>query len=313
MSMKRTIIFFIMLIAFLSKEVYAGDYKWDLINALVRNDMTTIESILKSNISTMSVTDKKLVMNFTINYSSGENTLRVLTLLSNYNIRPDSFDLYTALERNRQNGAIQFILRSGAAANGEILLLSMERQRLDLAKYFIESGVDVNYQYPLTKNYADGMTPLLYASKWGSFELVKLLVEKGANINTRSANGETALYIAQKNSSDEICNYLLEHGATELWSNIVPQTVGAQGGQIVNFQTGSYRLSGSNRYMVFSGAANSGTVNYLDGVNSRSTNGVFRIAGNSLTVVLNGIQSVYRLNTSESYSGNGEVWVKLGN
>jgi len=74
-------------------------------------------------------------------------------------------------------------------ANGEILLLTMEKQRFILAHQFIESGIDVNYQYPLTKSYADGMTPLLYAVKWDNFDLVKLLLEHGANINARAKNG----------------------------------------------------------------------------------------------------------------------------
>ena len=155
---------FILLLS-LSQTTYADDYKWSLIDAMMKNDLETIENIINTNITTMTVTDKNLVMNFAMNYSSGENTLKVCQLLLKYNIRPSAYDLYTAVSRNRQDGAIQFLLQNGAVPNGEILLLAMEKQRFDLAKQFIEAGADVNYRYTLTKNYADGMTPLLYAVK----------------------------------------------------------------------------------------------------------------------------------------------------
>ena len=116
-----------------TKNVFCFIASWNLINAMVRNDLLTIENILITNITSMTVTDKRLVMNFAINYSSGENTLRVCQILINYNICPNAFDLYTAINRNRQNSTIQFLLQNGAVPNGEILLLTMEKQRFDPA------------------------------------------------------------------------------------------------------------------------------------------------------------------------------------
>ena len=312
--MRRVLFCAFIIIIFLSRIAYANDYNWDLINAFTGNNFETVESILKSNIKTMSASDKKLVMNFAINYSSGENTLRACELLLKYNIRPNAFDLYTAIDRNRQNGTIQFLLRNGAAPNGEILLLTMERQRFDLARQFIISGVDVNYQYPLSKNYADGMTPLLYASKWGNFEMVKLLVEHGANINTSAVNGETALSIAKTNN-ESTYNYLLEHGAIEQ-NNTPSQNAGIinfMDNQVFSFQVGSYRLSGGNRYIKFSGSISSGNINYVDALNNRSNNGFYKISGNNLTIMMDDYTFLYRIDSAESFSGNGEVWVRTGN
>jgi hypothetical protein len=318
--MKRTLLG-IFIFIFLSETIYADDYKWDLINALGRNDLETIENILKANIASMTVADKNLVMNFTMNYSSGENTLRVCQLLLRYNIRPSAFDLYTAINRNRQNGTIQFLLQNGAVPNGEILLLTMEKQRFDLARQFIEAGVDVNYRYSLSRNYADGMTPLLYASKWGNLEMVKLLVEKGANINMQAVNGDTALSIARRNNDNDIYSYLTEHGAAELGKNNMPfpnnapnsGIAGAPDSQISNFQTGSYRLFGGNRYIIFSGNPNSGNITYLDVINNKSTNGFYRIAGNNISITMNGNTFVYRMDSNETFSGNGEIWIRTGN
>ncbi|WP_373534446.1 ankyrin repeat domain-containing protein [Microcoleus sp.] len=44
-------------------------------------------------------------------------------------------------------------------------------------------------------------------------ELVKLFISKGADVNARNKNGETALSIAKKSSTPEIAKLLKQHGA----------------------------------------------------------------------------------------------------
>ena len=327
---KKTFFVLIIFIIIIPGTVIADDYRWNLIDALTRNDMAAIENIIKTNASAMSAAEKMLITNFALNYSAGENTVKVCELLLKYKIYPNAYDLYTAINRNRQNDAIQLLLQNGASPNGEILLLTMERQRFDLAKQFIEAGVDVNFQYPQSGgNAEDGMTALLYAVKWKNFEMVKLLAENGANISIQAANGDTVLSIAKKNNNDDIYNYLLEHGAEEYTNNIQGQNAGIANildDGIYNFKTGSYRLSGgepsrltlsgssgNTRYMRFSGTSGSGSVHYADVLNSRSTNGFYRITGNNMTITLNGYSFIYRIDSGESFSGNGEVWSRTGN
>jgi ankyrin repeat protein len=313
--MKKKAFGIIILFLFLSEAVYTDEYRWELIDAFVRNDLETTENILKTNIAAMSAADKRLVMNFALNYSSGENTLRACELLLKYNISPSGFDLYTAINRDRQNNTIQFLLKNGAAPNGEILLLTMEKQRFDLARQFIEAGVDVNYQYPSSKNYADGMAPLLYASKLGNFEIVKLLVEHGANPNIRTANGDTALSIARKNNNDTIYNYLLEHGAIELMNNTPLQNTGISGildnNESINFLKGTYRLFSGTMDIKFLGSTNSGNINYTK--NGKLNNGSYKIEGNNLTIIMENRTFAYKIDSNVSFSGNGETWVRTGN
>jgi hypothetical protein len=310
--MKNQLFFIFIILLSLSQTAHADDYKWPLIDAMMKNDLETIETIIKTNVTAMSVTDKNLVMNFAMNYSSGENTLKVCQILLKYNIRPGAYDLYTAISRNRQNSAIQFLLQNGAAPNGEILLLAMEKQRFDLAKQFIEAGADVNYRYALTKKYADGMTPLLYAAKWGNLDTVKLLVEKGANINIQAVNGDSAISLARKNNNEKIFNYLIEQGAVEFGNNLPLQSGGIASSQTYNFQIGSYQLSGGNKFLKFSGNANAGNVNYVDGINSRTNNGYYRITGNNMTIVMDGSTYMYKIDSNETFSGNGEIWIRSG-
>jgi len=308
------IIFFIFVI---NNTLYAQSYRWDLVESLARNNFLKIETILKDNISTMSISDKRLVMNFTLNYSYGENTLIIFSLLQKYGILPYGFDLYTAINRNQPNTVIQSLLNNGVEPNGEILLLTMEKQRFDLAEQFIESGVDVNYYYPLSRDYADGMTPLLYASKWNNFELVELLLKKGANINAVNKNGDTALSISLKNGNNLIFEYLKEHGAVEIVNTIVTpsQNTGISSildNQISNFQNGTYRLTTrGNVYILLFGNSNSGNITYTN--NGRISNGFYRTANNNLTIIINGNTYLYRIDSNTSFSGNGEVWVRMEN
>ncbi|MCL2244610.1 MAG: ankyrin repeat domain-containing protein [Treponema sp.] len=313
---KKTLSVLAVLLIFLSKAVSADDYRWSLIEALTKNDMETTENIIKANITSMTAAEKMLVMNFAINYSAGENTIKACELLLKYNIYPNAYDLYTAINRNRQNNAIQLLMQNGASPNGEILLLAMERQRFDLAKQFIETGVDVNYRYPQSSNNTDSMTPLLHAVKWENFEMVKLLLEHGADINQNAFNGDTVLSIAKKTGNNDIYGYLLEHGAAETINITQGHNTGIANmmdNSVISFQAGSYRLSGNTKYMRFTGTSGSGSVNYVDILNNRSTNGFYRITGNNMTVTMNGYTFMYRIDSNESFSGSGEIWTRSGN
>jgi ankyrin repeat protein len=316
--MKKSCYAIIALLILHTGILYADDFKWDLVSALSNSDYQKVETIIKNNINKMSAQEKRLVLNFSLTYSYGETTVKTLNLLSSYNIFPNSYDLYTAINRNQSDAVIQLLLQNGAKPNGEILLLSMEKQKFDLAKQFITTGVDVNYQYPLSKNYADGMTPLLYASKWNNFELIKLLVEKGANINARAKDGNTALTMAQTNENNAAINYLIEHGAVEQRNNATPPS--QNGGiasildnRVTDFQRGTYRLSGNANSIKFTGNSNSGSVSYVNITNNNVNNGFYRINGNNMTIIIDGHTFAYKIDSNESFSGNGEIWIRTGN
>ncbi len=70
------------------------------------------------------------------------------------------------------------------------------------------AGADVNTQ-------SDGLTVLMYAANWGDLELVKVLVEGGADINARDRYGRTALTFASGHEHTEIAEYLQSAGGTE--------------------------------------------------------------------------------------------------
>lgn len=87
---------------------------------------------------------------------------------------------------------------------------------VDIVKSLIEYGADVNQE----NNY--GRTPLTMASHHGNMEIVKYLVEHGAEVNG-GRNG-TALITATDKNHPEIVKYLLQHGADINVQNTYGQT-----------------------------------------------------------------------------------------
>jgi hypothetical protein len=313
-KMKRVYLFII--IFSFTGTLFADDYMFDLVNALSRADLQTVENILKTNINTMSPPEKRVIMNFAIIYSRGESTLKIFDLLQKHDIRPTGLDLYTAINRNQPDDVIQYLLKNGVEPNGEILLLTMEKQKFDLAKQFIEAKVDVNYQYPLTKSYSDGMTPLLYASKYNNLEMVKLLLENGAKLNATAKDGSTALSIAQRNDNASIFNYLTEYEASGKGNNIAPQNsnvgiLSIMDNQQYDFLAGTYRLYDRNTDLKFTGTKSAGSISFT--TNGRTNNGIYRVEGSNITLIVDGRSFLYKMDSNLSFSGNGEVWVRIGN
>jgi ankyrin repeat protein len=77
---------------------------------------------------------------------------------------------------------------------------------LEIVKYLIENGADVNF---INSSY---YSPLLVAAESGQFEIVKYLVESGADINVQTAFATTAYSVARSNGYDDIADYLKGKG-----------------------------------------------------------------------------------------------------
>lgn len=106
---------------------------------------------------------------------------------------------------------------------------------VEIVKLMLDYGADINrvtwdtiYNHSeethLTDSFKEeypygdtcGYTPLMYACEGGSYNIVKLLVEQGADINAVSYCGFTPLFVAAnsyESRSDEIVEYLIEQGA----------------------------------------------------------------------------------------------------
>jgi len=82
-----------------------------------------------------------------------------------------------------------------------------EKGNIDIAKYLIKHGADLNAQGTYVG------TPLHYAVWSDQFEMTKLLVESGANIHARNTNGSHPIHYGASFGRTSFIKYLLSKGA----------------------------------------------------------------------------------------------------
>ena len=89
-----------------------------------------------------------------------------------------------------------------------------------------------------------GMTPLLYAARDGRMDIVRMLLEAGADINQRDANEITPLIIAITNNHPDVARDLIDSGAdikavdwygrTALWAAVETRNMDVDNATFVN-------------------------------------------------------------------------------
>ncbi|MFM2428689.1 MAG: hypothetical protein RL012_573 [Bacteroidota bacterium] len=97
-------------------------------------------------------------------------------------------------------------------ANMTVLGLATSWGLIEIVKLLIEYGADVNMPVHARKK-TKGKTPLHYAARRGSVEIAKLLIEHGADINAKSSRGNTPLKYALKHQHKDMIQFLEEHRA----------------------------------------------------------------------------------------------------
>lgn len=110
-------------------------------------------------------------------------------------------------KKQTEYGSILDVNKSNSEGQSPLWIAAKVRNALDIVKFLIEKGANVDH--------ADGhgITPVFVASSEGNLEVLKFLTEKGCDLEKTSASGRTPLWIACKlNRSTEIVRYLLEKG-----------------------------------------------------------------------------------------------------
>jgi len=100
------------------------------------------------------------------------------------------------------------LIRTKDAYKNSLLCLSLLKNDFALARFLIESGIDVNYGREDI-----GGNEIFGAIGVGSLEITKLIFEKGADINQKNAWGYTPLDAAVFDGHKEIAYFLMDKGA----------------------------------------------------------------------------------------------------
>ena len=131
-------------------------------------------------------------------------------------------------ETYKAQQALKKIEAAGYDLNRNYLTYFAAKGEYSWVKTYLDAGLDPNtsayYDESFKEKFNDAFDndkyniehykyPLIAACKFKNYDIAKLLLEKGADVNAKNDNGETALIIAAQNDHTEIVKLLLEKGA----------------------------------------------------------------------------------------------------
>lgn len=100
------------------------------------------------------------------------------------------------------------LTRRGVANTAAAFLDSAGAGNLAVIQLFVQAGLSVD-----TASYVSSFTALQHAAWGGQLEVVKYLVERGADVNAENGGGSTALHLAAAYGQLEVVKYLVGQGA----------------------------------------------------------------------------------------------------
>ncbi len=122
---------------------------------------------------------------------------------------------------------VELLLANGANINAggwTALHSALDDERFDIVELLLDKGADVNIEDD--SGYAPLHIAASYAAKHNP-KVVELLISKGADINAKDNDGKTALAYAVEKAHTEIAKILRKHGAKEEEGKEAPQSAPA--------------------------------------------------------------------------------------
>jgi len=99
--------------------------------------------------------------------------------------------------------------------------------RIELVRYLLDNGADPNHRLDAKYYMFDNWTVLHTAAFYCDIDIVKILVEHGAHVDSVDSEGYTPLFYAAQRNTIDMIQYLLDNGADKTHLNTGGQTAAA--------------------------------------------------------------------------------------
>ena len=140
------------------------------------------------------------------------NRLFILKLLSNEFKFGKQFSISQLIKYHHILGLTEYIINDTEGSkrllnDTKSLCLASKNASLEIIKFLVESGANLNATGEKEE------TPFLEATSSGQLKLVKYFIENGVDVNEKDTYGNTSLMLASKKNNLELIKYLVENGA----------------------------------------------------------------------------------------------------
>ncbi|MBU1109115.1 MAG: ankyrin repeat domain-containing protein [Candidatus Riflebacteria bacterium] len=193
--------------------------------AILKGDLPIVKYLLEQGVALEKKNSEQLTP-LMLAAAKGHKGIVVLLLKNGANANADCedsrlfprFPLHFAIASNNLPIA-EALLKAGAEADKKsqgvtsLQFIATSDACLELARLFLKCGANINAHGPNPKG-ETLLTPLFAAVMNGQLEMVKLLVENGADFKSTEVNGVSALGLAAIKEHELIVGFLLKSGAT---------------------------------------------------------------------------------------------------
>ncbi len=107
---------------------------------------------------------------------------------------------------------------------GDLLHVAAKEGHVDLVRFFIGKGLNVNGTNPFTCGSTDTLT-IHFSAKHGHLETVKCLVEHKANIYCKDRAERTPFFLSAGEGNLDIVQFLIENGADYTFAKVIGMAV----------------------------------------------------------------------------------------
>lgn len=175
-----------------------------LVGSAIRGDVNTVKTLLDKGVD---VNTRDMDGNTALDFAAGEGHLEVVKVLldkgADVNVKGKmlGFTPLMTATRHGHEEIVKILLDKGADVNAISGAVTFSWTSFDGSSS--ESGV------------RGGWTALIIAAQEGNADIVKVLLQKGADVNIKDVNGDTALVWAEKNNYNEIAQLFKQAGVKE--------------------------------------------------------------------------------------------------